>query len=781
MLWKVYKPSLMYRGGQMWLNQCKTNRQSCCVFINYKQLHHEQTPRITHQQVVGVNKLKTACQLTDKKKWKKEHENWNEWKRVSSLVGVFGAALLLSGSSVLCEAPEESSPDQNTTPTTTEDCKKHNEEIGEDTVHRRKRKGSRDPSRKNDDNARHRRQKLKIIIKEGDAEIKRHHRHIGNTIPEGHEEAVRQARKLLRQRMQEAGAPGVVVAVSVDGNTVWSDGFGYADLENNIHCVPETVMRIASISKSLTMAVVAHLWETGKLDLDAPIQKYIPDFPRKTYEGEEVTITTRHLISHKSGIRHYALKDPNKEKGESKMKGKEKDEKEKGESKTKSEGKEGEKDKEEGTKDSGKSAESNITAPSAKGKQSKIKSDGEDDVNPSINQDKTTTEQQDEKKKKKKALETSNEKTKVNGAEEKRKEINEVLISQVNKRKKKNNKKKKEEEEEDEFDMEEYYIKEEFESIKEALELFQNDDLFFKPGTRYMYTTHGWTVVSAVVEAVVGKPFTYVAAKLFWDLGLDHTYLDKNDPIIYNRASYYVRDKRGRLKNAPYVDNSYKWAGGGFLSTVGDLCKFGNAMLYASQHTGGSGLPGCLKASTVRQLWTPVEGTIKSWHPNGGYGMGWSASKGGATSGFCRDHKTSASHSGGAVGASSVLLILPDEGTMETEVSKGKAENKEVTQDVGTDSKKNNKGSDGTTDINEKDAGKTTVGSESDLASIKRDDDDVTRGTRVDHPPKGVVVALITNMQGVGLHQVATQVAHLFQDVYTKKEGRGNSKPIFSS
>ncbi|KAK3849510.1 hypothetical protein Pcinc_043743 [Petrolisthes cinctipes] len=558
--------------------------------------------------------------------------------------------------------------------------------------------------------------------------------------------------------MQEAGAPGIVVAVSVDGNTVWSDGFGYADLENNVRCVPETVMRVASISKSLTMTVVAQLWEAGKLDLDAPIQKYIPDFPRKTYEGEEVTITTRQLISHKSGIRHYALKDPNKEKG------KEKDEKEKGESKTKGKGKEGgEKDKEEGqTKDSGKSAEENITA--LKGKQSKMKGEGQD-------------EQQDEKKK---ALETNTEKVKANGAEEKRKEINEVLISQVNKRKKNNKKKKKEEEEEDEFDMEEYYIKEEFETIKEALELFQNDDLFFKPGTGYMYTTHGWTVVSAVVEAVVGKPFTQVATKLFWDLGLDHTYLDKNDPIIYNRASYYLRDKRGRLKNAPYVDNSYKWAGGGFLSTVGDLCKFGNAMLYASQHTGGGGLPGCLKASTVRQLWTPVEGTIKSWHPNGGYGMGWTASKGGATRGFCRDYKTSASHSGGAIGASSVLLILPDEGTMETKVSKGKAENKEMTHDVGTDGKKNSKGSDGTTEINEKDAGRKTVGSESDLASIKKDDD-VTGGTRVDHPPKGVVVALITNMQGVGLHQVATQVAHIFQEVYTRKEGRHNTRPIFSS
>lgn len=61
-------------------------------------------------------------------------------------------------------------------------------------------------------------------------------------------------------------------------------------------------------------------------------------------------------------------------------------------------------------------------------------------------------------------------------------------------------------------------------------------------GTGYKYTTHGWTVVSAVVEAVVGRPFTKVATSLFWDLGLDNTYLDKPDPIIYNRARWEHED-----------------------------------------------------------------------------------------------------------------------------------------------------------------------------------------------------------------------------------------------
>ena len=46
---------------------------------------------------------------------------------------------------------------------------------------------------------------------------------------------------------------------------------------------------------------------------------------------------------------------------------------------------------------------------------------------------------------------------------------------------------------------------------------------------------------------------------------------------------YYQRDAEHKLKNVPAVDNSLKWAGGGFLSTVGDLLQFGNAMLYSYQ------------------------------------------------------------------------------------------------------------------------------------------------------------------------------------------------------
>ena len=56
------------------------------------------------------------------------------------------------------------------------------------------------------------------------------------------------------------------------------------------------------------------------------------------------------------------------------------------------------------------------------------------------------------------------------------------------------------------------------------------------PGEEYHYTTHGFTLLSAVVEAVVGEPFDKYMKKFFKELGLANTYLDENEPIIYNRA-----------------------------------------------------------------------------------------------------------------------------------------------------------------------------------------------------------------------------------------------------
>lgn len=127
--------------------------------------------------------------------------------------------------------------------------------------------------------------------------------------------AAEKSRMLVRRAMLEQGIPGAVVAVAKNGEVVWSEGLGYADIENDVHCSPNTVMRIASISKPLTAVALFQLRQKGLVDLDAPIQEYVPAFPHKKFEGKSVSITTRLLLSHLAGIRHYAKKDTQKSGG----------------------------------------------------------------------------------------------------------------------------------------------------------------------------------------------------------------------------------------------------------------------------------------------------------------------------------------------------------------------------------------------------------------------------------------------------------------------------------
>src|SRR4051812_24334150 len=95
-------------------------------------------------------------------------------------------------------------------------------------------------------------------------------------------------------------APAITVAVAVDGKIVYSKAVGMADLENNVKATPETLIRTGSIAKPISAAAALTLVDAGKLDLDAPVQKYCPAFPQKQW-----TITTRQVLGHLSGIRHY--------------------------------------------------------------------------------------------------------------------------------------------------------------------------------------------------------------------------------------------------------------------------------------------------------------------------------------------------------------------------------------------------------------------------------------------------------------------------------------------
>ncbi|KAM5170691.1 serine beta-lactamase-like protein LACTB, mitochondrial [Mantella aurantiaca] len=373
--------------------------------------------------------------------------------------------------------------------------------------------------------------------------------------------AIDRSRELLRRVKDEVGSPGIVVGVSVDGETVWTEGMGLADVENGIACSADSAMRVASISKSFTMTAAARLWEEGRLDLDAPVQKYVPEFPHKDFQGEKVTVTTRMLASHLSGIRHYD-KDIQKIR---------------------------------------KRAARKSSDPESNAEKEPSDPPGPDPAS----------------RKSKKATPP---------------------------------------------EPQEFYIKDKYESVMDSLELFKNDPLVFKPGTQFLYSTHAWTLLSAVVERASGRKFLDHMTQMFRDLGMKNTVPEEHEPIIYNRARFYSFNDKKRLVNSPYVDNSCKWAGGGFLSTVGDLLTFGNVLLYSYQAQRVAGiLPGYLKPETVAMMWRQVPNTEMSWDKEGKYGLGWGAVERRQDYGRCKIQKHYVSHTGGAVGASSVLLIMPEE------------------------------------------------------------------------------------------------------------------------
>ena len=113
-------------------------------------------------------------------------------------------------------------------------------------------------------------------------------------------EKVKQIEALISAEMARLKIPGLSVAVVTDRQVRWSKGYGLADVENEVPAKAATVYRLASVSKPITAVAVMQLAERGKIDLDAPVQKYCPAFPEKQWP-----VTTRQVLAHLSGIRHY--------------------------------------------------------------------------------------------------------------------------------------------------------------------------------------------------------------------------------------------------------------------------------------------------------------------------------------------------------------------------------------------------------------------------------------------------------------------------------------------
>lgn len=108
------------------------------------------------------------------------------------------------------------------------------------------------------------------------------------------------AEQQLRSFLESRRLPGLAAAVGRDGEVLWQTTLGVADLETKAPLDADSVFPLGSTSKALTGLLLGQLVEAGKLDLDAPIQTYVPYFPPKSHP-----VTARQLAGHLAGVRNY--------------------------------------------------------------------------------------------------------------------------------------------------------------------------------------------------------------------------------------------------------------------------------------------------------------------------------------------------------------------------------------------------------------------------------------------------------------------------------------------
>jgi len=232
----------------------------------------------------------------------------------------------------------------------------------------------------------------------------------------------------LRAAIQDHPVVGISAAISVNQVLVWSGAAGYANREDGELASPDTVYRIASITKPMTAVAMMQLVESGHANLDQPINDLVPSFPQKRWG-----VTLHHLLSHTSGVRHYSRQR--------------------------------------------------------------------------------------------------------------------------------------------EADSTRHYP-----SLTDAVEVFRGSRLRFRPGSRYLYSTYGYTLVGAAIESASGMKFeNYMRERVWMPTGMESTQLEiKGRKIPRTAKGYNVTDSE-TVDEAPYTDLSVKYPGGGVVSTVKDLLRFAHA------------------------------------------------------------------------------------------------------------------------------------------------------------------------------------------------------------
>jgi CubicO group peptidase (beta-lactamase class C family) len=178
--------------------------------------------------------------------------------------------------------------------------------------------------------------------------------------------------------------------------------------------------------------------------------------------------------------------------------------------------------------------------------------------------------------------------------------------------------------------------------VMETLEIFEQDSILANPGEKYSYSTYGYSLLSAILQSASGQPFLeLMQQEVFRPLGMRYTGPDDVTQVVPDRAAFYEL-RQGKISPAPFTDNSYKWAGGGFLSTPEDLVRFGEGLL-------GGRLIASNRVASLFESQRTTDGRETR------YGMGFRSRS---------DHegRPVVHHGGSSEGARSFLLLYPERG-----------------------------------------------------------------------------------------------------------------------
>jgi CubicO group peptidase (beta-lactamase class C family) len=179
-----------------------------------------------------------------------------------------------------------------------------------------------------------------------------------------------------------------------------------------------------------------------------------------------------------------------------------------------------------------------------------------------------------------------------------------------------------------------------FASMQESLQIFARDPLLAKPGTKFNYSTYGYTVLGCVLEGSASEKYVdFVKENVFEPAGMEETQADNFFAVVPHRSRWYHKDKAGVVQNAGVLDSSYKMPGGGLISSADDLARFEIAIMANK----------LLKPATREVMWTPQKAADGSQN---GYALGWGTQK--------KYGLALVEHTGSQQGTSTSILLVPE-------------------------------------------------------------------------------------------------------------------------